>query len=141
MLDKIISGDKVVEGRFHQVKTIPFGRVNEGDVIFLKETSGPVKGYITVKNVKYYAHPSIMTIGEILEKYGDKLCIDQSFRDKALRANYITLIFIDKVYAITPIRISKRDRRAWVVLNPQPTLFPGGEEVWKSQLLSLLAEK
>ena len=141
MLDKIISGDKTIEGRFHKVKTTPFGRIQKGDIVFLKETSGPVRGYIIVKDVKYYVHPSVVTIENILEKYGDKLCIDRSFRDKALQANYITLIFIDKVYAIPPVHIPKRDRRAWIIFDTQSTLFPTGDEEWKNQLLSALAER
>ena len=50
-LDLILEGRKTIEGRFSKVRCAPFGVVQEGNVVLMKESGGLVKGSFVVVKV------------------------------------------------------------------------------------------
>ena len=120
-IELILSGDKTIESRFSKRRSAPFGKVSEGDVVFMKESGGLVKGAFRVGKV------------DTIEKltYELRIAIDASFReqifgtpyftehyDKWKASKHATLIHIAETLEYnTPFAIEKRDPRAWVVYN------------------------
>ena len=105
----------------------PFGKINAGDVVFMKESGGLVRGAFRVYEVEYFELDWVK-VREI-ETY----CHQQIFASKAPKcprdgfggltakwydSKYATLIHIaDPVAFREPFAFPKRDQRAWVVLE------------------------
>lgn len=53
-IELILDGSKTIESRFTKVRCAPFGKVHEGDIVYLKESGGLVKGMFTVAKVETY---------------------------------------------------------------------------------------
>ena len=116
-LSRILSGQKRIESRFARDRRPPFARVNLGDILLLKRAGGPLVGLALVKHVISRAlTPDVLD--EIRYNYAADLAIDDPhFWQMQLHKRYVTLIWIDEVYPLSPIPLSHRDRRGWVVIE------------------------
>ena len=117
-IEKILTGEKTVEGRFSQPKIAPFETVKKGDIIFLKESGGKVLGQAEVDNVLYYENLDGETLGKIRREYQGDFMVDDKFWEAHAKARFATIIFLKKperFISSPPLR--KRDRRPWVVLE------------------------
>jgi ASC-1-like (ASCH) protein len=118
-LDAVIDGSKTVESRLLKGKSPPFGRVEPGDKLFFKQSSGPVLATATAAAVKSFENLTPAKIAEIKSKYNKYILgSDEYWAGKADSA-YCVLIRIESVERIAPVRIDKRDWRAWVVLTDE----------------------
>lgn len=117
-IDKILSGEKTVEGRFSIDRILPYGKVKKGDIIFLKQSGGLILGEVEVDNVLYYEGLNAEAIGKIRKEYNQELCALDGFWQSKANSHYVSLIFIKnpKRY-LASIRSKKHDRRPWVVLK------------------------
>ena len=116
-LEVILDGGKTIESRFTKTKRPYFGRVLPGDKLFLKESSGPVCAtakVATVKNFKNLTPKKIIAIKQQYNRYirGS----DEYWRSKA-NYKFGVLVWLKDVELIEPVRIRKKDWRAWVVLT------------------------
>ena len=122
-IELILEGDKTIESRFSKVKCAPFRKVHEGDVVFMKESGGFVKGQFTVAKVQTFQDMTTWQTTDIFQRYRNEIFVSYSPRypslpEKWLESKYATLIHIaDPVAFHTPFAFPKRDRRAWVVLE------------------------
>lgn len=116
-LTKILQGKKTVESRFAKKRIAPYQLVKEGDILILKASSGPVLGVCEVGQVWFYRlDPGVRD--SIRRDYSVALCAeDPSFWEQRTGASYATLMQIKSVMALSPVRVSKRDRRGWVVIK------------------------
>lgn len=120
----ILDGSKTIESRFTKVRCAPFGKVHEGDIVYLKESGGLVKGMFRVAEVETYEN---LTDGQICDlfykEYREQIFSSRSALmrrppEKWLTAKHATLIHIsDPVTFEEPLPFPKRDPRAWVVLD------------------------
>ena len=117
-LDLILSGQKTVESRLTRAKGEAFGRVRPGDTLFLKVSSGPVCALATVAEVKYYEDLTPGRIVEIKEQYNEQIMGGDAVWQSKTDCRYGFLVWLRDVRRIAPIRIEKKDWRAWVVLKP-----------------------
>lgn len=116
-LDSILAGQKTIESRFTRTKRPPFGQVASGDMLFLKESCGPVVATATAEAVKYLENLCPMRINKIRQQYNDKILADnQYWLDKA-GCRFGILIWLQNVQPTSPVRIDKKDLRGWVVLS------------------------
>jgi hypothetical protein len=53
-LSLALNGPKIVESRFSRNRCAPFGEIGDGDIILLKEISGPIRGIALAKSVWFY---------------------------------------------------------------------------------------
>ena len=124
-IERILEGSKTVESRFTKVRCAPFGKVHAGDIVYLKESGGRVKGMFTVAKVETFEN---LTTGQICDlfykEYREQIfsslsALMQRPPDKWLSAKHATLIHIsDPVKFDEPgFPFPKRDQRAWVVLE------------------------
>ncbi len=116
-LDKIISRQKTIESRFSKVRIPPFQMIKNGDVLFLKETSGPILAVALVADVQFFGsmEPNDATL--IMQQYSAGLALEEPFKQAKQKSKYATLVHISEVLPVNPISVVKSDRRPWIVLN------------------------
>jgi hypothetical protein len=116
-LDEILAGRKSVESRFAKTKRYEFGKVFPGDILFLKESSGLVCAKATIAAVKNF--PSLIPeqLHDIRRKYNHLIKADDAYWHSKADSTCGFLVWLKDVVRINPVRISKRDWRAWVVLT------------------------
>lgn len=115
-LSYMLDGSKTVESRFTMNASAPYARVDAGDVLLLKRAGGGIEGICRAADAWFYElHPG--TWDEIRKRFGGLLRVSADFLATRSRANYATLIRVDKVQRIEPVPVRKRDRRGWVVLR------------------------
>ena len=116
-IDAVLAGGKTVESRFGVTRHQPFGAISSDDIMFLKQSCGPVRAKCRAARVLQYNDLTPAKISSIRRRYGRQIGGDDSYWQQRADCRYGTLIWLDSVTAIEPVRIDKRDRRAWVVLS------------------------
>lgn len=115
--DMVISGEKTIESRWSMVKVAPYKKVSVGDRILLKETGKDVTATANVKKVQFYElTPEI--VEDIRIKYGKQIKTDK-FEDwkSTLQKKYCTLIWLDEVTPVAPIKVKRSNGAGWIVLK------------------------
>ncbi len=116
-LDAILAGQKRIESRLSIVKPCAFKRLLPGDKLFLKQSCGPVCATARVKSVRSFENLTPSRIVEIKQQYNrDILGSDEYWRSRS-DCRFGFLAWLEKVKSIKPVRINKKDWRAWVVLT------------------------
>jgi hypothetical protein len=116
-LDLILSGEKTVELRLTRARHPICGRVSPGDRLWLKVSAGPVCGRATVEGVEYYADLTPGRVAGIRRDYGDRIGGDDAVWESMMDCRSGFLVRLTDVRRIEPIRIYKKDMRAWVLLT------------------------
>lgn len=116
-LRRILIGEKRIESRFSLHRILPHGRVAEGDRIFFKESAGPVRATAVASAVATWYLPGPEEVNRLRELYNRWIRADDRFWEEKLRARWATLIVLHDILPLTPIHLSKRDRRPWVTFD------------------------
>ncbi len=111
----MLEGKKTIESRFSKNKIIPYNQITKDDVVIVKQSSGNVLGYFTIKDVLFFDLNTI-SIGKIKSKYNKQLCVDENFWISKKNSNYATLIIIDKLFKLKPFHVSKKGLQTWIKL-------------------------
>jgi hypothetical protein len=115
-LSFVLEGKKTIDSRFSVHRHAPFEQVRKGDLLVLKQSSGPICGVCRVSHAWYYRLDP--TTWCEIERYASALCMDDSvFWAKKREASFATLIHLEDVIRIPEIAINKVDPRSWVVLK------------------------
>lgn len=115
--DMVLSGEKTIESRWSMVKVAPYKKVSVVDKILLKETGKDVTATANVKKVQFYElTPEI--VEDIRMKYGKQIGTDK-FEDwkSTLQKKYCTLIWLDEVTPVAPIKVKRSNGAGWIVLK------------------------
>lgn len=112
-LGYILSDHKTVESRFSLHKVAPYQKVRPGDVVLLK--AGLLVGGFTVAWVQYVELKK-EPIEQLINVYGQAICGDEAFWQTKRDKRYATLIGITGLTKLPSLRISKSDRRGWIVI-------------------------
>ncbi|RKU10857.1 hypothetical protein C6503_19425 [Candidatus Poribacteria bacterium] len=120
----ILDGSKTIESRFTKVRCAPFGKVHEGDIVYLKESGGLVKGMFTVAKVETFENLTDAQICDLFYKeYREQIFSDVSASmqrppEKWLTAKHATLVHIaDPIAFEKPFPYQQKGRSAWLVLD------------------------
>lgn len=125
-IEQILDGKKTIESRFSKNRCAPFSKINEGDIVYMKESGGPVKGMFSVAEVETFENLTKEQIrgidGDAEYHFGifGQGVHHWSHCDKWYSSKHATLIHITDVVAFEepyPLPFRKRDQRAWVVLD------------------------
>lgn len=119
-LDLILEGRKTIEGRFSKVRCAPFGVVNEGDMVLMKDSGGPIRGSFLVAKVESFENLTSEEFKGLETCYSTSLCadVDPQYWEKRRVCRYATLLHITKSNRFErPFPFPKKDRRGWVVLD------------------------
>ncbi|MFC1721392.1 hypothetical protein ACFL0Z_00575 [Patescibacteria group bacterium] len=116
-IELILSGHKTIESRFSKFKFAPYKKVKSGDIVFMKESGGKVKGKFKVGKVVFLEDLNKQKLQNIKDRYSDRLQVPESFWKRKQQAKYATLIFVKEAESLAnPLVLEKHDRRSWVVL-------------------------
>ena len=118
-LEAILAGTKRIESRFSKTKRAPFGKVSSGDKLFLKESSGLVCAAATVAAVKNFENLTPKQTTELKQRYNRYIRGSNEYWQSKVNCAFGLLVWLKDVQPIEPIRIDKKDWRAWVVLTEQ----------------------
>ncbi|MBN1796148.1 MAG: ASCH domain-containing protein [Sedimentisphaerales bacterium] len=116
-LDLIIDGQKKIESRLTKTKRPFFGQVKAGDVLFLKQSSGPVCAKAKVKKALHFDNLTPQQIQSLKVKYNHLILGFDDYWQSRTDCKYGVLVWLKDVKQIKPLWIKKRDWRAWVVLT------------------------
>ncbi len=116
-LEKILDGSKKVELRLTKTKHHGFGKVSAGDKLFLKESSGFVCAKASVEKVKNFENLTPEKILELKQKYNHLIGGDNEHWLSKMDSKFAFLVWLKDVKAINPVKIDKKDWRAWVILS------------------------
>jgi hypothetical protein len=113
---EIFSGSRSCDLWLSKKRIPPFGEVKIGDIVYIKTSGRDISGQFLVKKVIYFEGPDKKDF-EVIRLYIKGL--DSAYFDGKLQAKYATLIFIDRIeqFITSPIKYSKSDSRAWVVVK------------------------
>ena len=75
-------------------------------------------GFLIADNVLYYDNLTPESIAILRKEYSKELCVDDDFWQRKSSSRFGTLIFLKAPERfLVPIKINKKDRRPWVVLE------------------------
>jgi hypothetical protein len=118
LVDRVLSGQKTIEARLTANRAVPFGIISHGDEILFKNSGGLVYGQAIVSNVLFYEDLTGEMIGKLRKEYGQEMEVDDSYWQQHSNARYASIIFLSKPKRyLSPLKIDKKDRRPWVVLD------------------------
>ncbi|MBI2599667.1 hypothetical protein HYW43_01975 [Candidatus Daviesbacteria bacterium] len=117
--EKILSGEKTIESRFSKAKLVPFGLISAGDLVYIKPSGKDIIGQFRVKKVIFFDGLEASDLVDLEEQYGKGIAADESYWKTNKGAKYATLIFIGNSnrFITSPIKLTKKDLRGWVVLG------------------------
>ena len=118
-LEMILEGRKRIELRLYKSRHPAFGRVFAGDKLFLKISSGSVCATATVEAVKNFENLTPERILELKHLYNHDIGGGDEHWQSKFDCKYCLLVWLTDVEVIEPIRIQKKDWRAWVVLSEE----------------------
>jgi hypothetical protein len=115
-LSFVLNGKKTVESRFSSVRCAPYESVESGDIILLKQVSGPVVGICRATSATYYELDKARLL-DLKHRFSKMICpANEKFWQDRAHASFATLITIADVWQHDPFSVAKRDRRGWVKL-------------------------
>jgi len=117
-LDLVLTGDKKIESRFSRNRCVPFDEIRKGDIILLKEVSGPVCGIALASRIWFFDLEN-EPIEAIRQQYGGAILAEDEFWLQKEGSSFATLIELKNPTSIEPLAFDKRDRRGWVSLRPR----------------------
>jgi hypothetical protein len=121
-LSMVLSGEKTIESRFSRNRCAPYGQIDDGDIILLKEVAGPICGLALACRTWCY-DLRIEPIDRIRHRFGAAIRADDEFWSSRADAHYATLIELGAPASIAPVSCDKRDRRGWVSLRSRQMAF------------------
>lgn len=117
--EAILSGKKTIESRFSKVKSVPFGVISSGDLVYIKPSGKDIIGQLRVKKVFFFDGLDLSDLSYLRNLYGEGLLVEKEYWEKNKNARYGTLIFIGDCtrFITSPVKFRKKDLRGWVVLD------------------------
>ncbi len=121
----IYKGEKKIESRFSINKISPFMNIAKGDLVIMKASGGPVTGAFLAGDVIFVSGLNDRKLKEIQRKYGKEICshYDPKFWESRSETKYASLIKVEKLKALNPFRIEKKDRLAWSIIRQRVDIY------------------
>jgi len=124
LTQKILDGRKKIESRWYSIKYRPWDCIKEGETVYFKDSSEPVKLKAEVSRVIQFADLTPKRVKEILDEYGNDDGLEKEkipefferFKDK----KYCMLIFLKNPQKIEPFEIDKTgfgSMSAWITVD------------------------
>ena len=96
LIPKILSGEKTIESRWYQTKRAPWGRIRRGDIIYFKNTGGPVVAKAMVRGVLQFEIGSADEASKIVRTHGKQIGLtDADLHAWKKAPKYCVLAFLE----------------------------------------------
>lgn len=124
LTQKILNGQKKIESRWYSVKYRPWDNIKEGEIIYFKNSSEPVRLKAEVSKVMQFTDLTPNRVKDILDEYGNDDGLEKEkipefferFKDK----KYCMLLFLKNPQEIKPFEIDKKGfgaMSAWIMVD------------------------
>lgn len=121
LIDRILSGRKLIETRWSKNKIAPYDQISTDDTIYFKDSGGLVRASAIVEKVIQYENLTSTKTQEIINKYGKDIDVtDYNDLTWAFGKNFALLIWLKNVKAVIPFQINKTGYGtgcAWLVVK------------------------
>ena len=124
LTDKILEGKKKIESRWYSVKCKPWDNIKKGEIVYFKDSGGPVRIKAVVNKVMQFADLTPKKVKEILDVYGRDDGITQAkipeFFERFKNKKYCILIFLKNPQEIKSFEIDKTGfgvMSAWIAID------------------------
>lgn len=115
---KIFTGNKTIDGRFSKIQCVPYGVIEEGDLVLMKRSGGPTIGYFVAGKVRFYEDLSKNKLETIVKEYWNELSLEEKFWLNRKNSKYLTLIEIKNPTKFrVPVNVRKKNLSGWIVLG------------------------
>jgi ASC-1-like (ASCH) protein len=94
-IDAILLGEKTIESRLSRTRRAPFGLVRKGDVIFFKQSGGPVRARAIAKAVCTFSALTPEGVEALRDRYNAEIGGDDTYWHVKRDAKFATLIWLD----------------------------------------------
>ncbi|WP_146174849.1 hypothetical protein [Umezawaea tangerina] len=117
-LERVVNGTKTVESRFHRIRSAPLDTVAAGDLVAFKPSGDPVTHIAGVRRA-IFLDMTRTPLEEVRLTWQDRIA-DSTDEFWAARENarWVSLVELDWVKAMAPVKLQKRDRRGWITYGP-----------------------
>lgn len=109
LIAKILSGEKTIESRWSKHRIAPFNKVGPGDIVYFKNSGGPIIAKATVFKIRQFTNLNPDKAKEILKKWGGLDGIAVSNMEKtyqwAKSKKYCVLIWLKNPKKVKPFQI------------------------------------
>ncbi len=88
--------------------------------MYFKESGNPVTLKANVSKVLFFDNLNKEKIREILNEYGERICVPITYAEKLIGKNFCTLVFINEVRSVEPFNIDKKGyglMAAWIAVE------------------------
>ena len=116
-IELILAGRKTIESRFMVRPVAPMGKLAAGDTLYLKASAGAVAGIAKVSSFKEFRDLNFADIQKLKRDYNKFIMGTDEFWSSLTQKKCAVLVWLTDVRRIEPVRIQKKDWRAWVVLT------------------------
>ncbi|MBR9677031.1 hypothetical protein GOV04_02725 [Candidatus Woesearchaeota archaeon] len=108
-LEKIKSGEKVIESRWYSSRISPWNKIRKGDFVYFKNSGCAVTLKSKVKKVIQYDDLTPNKIKVVLSEFGKDIGIKdlKTFFEEVKSKRYCILIFLENIKEISPFFIDK----------------------------------
>ncbi|TSC86378.1 MAG: hypothetical protein G01um10147_901 [Microgenomates group bacterium Gr01-1014_7] len=115
----ILTGAKTIESRFSKAKIAPFGRINRGDLVYIKPAGKDIIGQFRVNKVIFFDGLDLSDLSNLRNLYESEIAMGEEYWKEKDDSRVGTLIFIGESsrFLTAPLKIPKKDLRGWVVLD------------------------
>lgn len=110
----ILEGRKTIESRFSKPLIPPYRRVAVGDIVLLK--AGTIVASFRASSVEFIELDGLR-LTQLARDHSEAICADEEFWATRADKHYATLIGIQDVRHLKPLKVEKQDRRGWMVLR------------------------
>ncbi|MDO8429102.1 MAG: hypothetical protein Q7S88_00550 [Candidatus Daviesbacteria bacterium] len=139
VIEAILLGRKTIETRFSKHRIVPFGAISVGDLVYLKPPGKEIEGQFRVKKVYTYDGLTTSDVEKIFTEFKSEIAtgdqdFDRGYLIQKRGSLFGTVIFIgdserfinlaiisralnSRANITSPIKITKSDRRGWVVIG------------------------
>ncbi|MBE6124062.1 MAG: hypothetical protein E7184_00770 [Erysipelotrichaceae bacterium] len=114
----VLNGTKTIESRWSMNKIVPFEKIKNDEIIYLKETGKDVSTIAKVDRVEFYCLTE-SKVKELVDVYGEKIGIDdkEAFYQKNKNKKYGTLIWLKDVKNIESFKVKKSYGSGWLIIE------------------------
>lgn len=119
-LDAILAGRKTIECRLTRSGAEPFRVLQRGDLLWLKQSCGPIRAVASVVWAEHLANLTPTHVDWICEHLNYWIAAPKGFFVERRGARFGTLAWLGRVCALQPFSIRKSDRLPWVALAGPP---------------------
>lgn len=118
-LDAILEGRKTIESRLSSTRRAPFGCVRAGDVVYFKESGGPVRALARVTRVRSTSDLTPERIDSLRREHGGAIGAGRAYWASKQTSRYATLVWLKGAAALgeeaSAIPVPRSMGHAWFV--------------------------